>query len=76
MANLIHPHLLIYDLFCRSKSEQIRFLQIGTNDGAQSDFLRSRALRYNFTGVLVEPSPIYIEEAKVNYQGRDGFYWE
>lgn len=72
-AKIIHPHLLIYDLFARSKSEQITFLQVGTNDGCQSDFLRSRALRYNYSGVLIEPHPHYLNLAIENYQGNKNF---
>jgi FkbM family methyltransferase len=48
-----------------------RFIEIGSNDGAQHDHLRSFILKREWTGVMVEPVPYVFERLKENYGSVD-----
>jgi FkbM family methyltransferase len=45
------------------------FVEIGSNDGEQHDFLRPHVLASNWTGVMVEPVPYVFERLRRNYGG-------
>lgn len=45
------------------------FIQIGANDGAQHDPLRTTILKQRWHGVLVEPVPFVFDRLQLYYQG-------
>ena len=47
------------------------FVEIGSNDGEQHDFLRPHILASDWTGVMVEPVPYVFERLQRNYAGID-----
>lgn len=47
----------------------LSFVQIGANDGIDSDFVRDVVFRYGWVGVLVEPIPAVMQQLKKNYEG-------
>ncbi len=52
-------------------NKQVRFVQVGSNDGLSNDPLREYILRDQWTGILVEPVPYLYERLKVNYAGHE-----
>lgn len=47
------------------------FIEIGSNDGEQQDFLRPQILAKRWRGVMVEPVPHVFERLRRNYAGLD-----
>lgn len=63
--------------FLQSKiGKSLTFIQIGVNDGINSDFVRKRVLNHAWTGLLIEPHPSYFKMAQEAYAGYEGVYWE
>lgn len=63
------------DAILANKAE-VRFIQVGANDGKNADFIRMRVIEHGWGGVLIEPHPAYIREAKKNYGDFGGLIWE
>ena len=59
------------DRFSRSM-QQVRFVQIGANDGLHNDPVREFIVRDRWEGVLIEPLPEVFELLKRNYAGQRG----
>lgn len=51
-------------------TDKTRFIQIGSNDGAQGDPLHNLIIKGFWEGILVEPIPFLFEKLKENYAGR------
>lgn len=51
--------------------EQIRYVQVGSNDASSNDPLRPFVLQHRWNGVLVEPVPHVYERLRRNYAHRD-----
>jgi FkbM family methyltransferase len=47
--------------------KDVRFIQIGSNDGMSGDPIFEYIVKNNWTGVLVEPVPYLYEKLKLNY---------
>lgn len=48
---------------------QLKFIEIGANDGITFDPLYKFIRKFNWKGILVEPHPYYFDQLKKNYQG-------
>lgn len=57
----------VLNAFSRAKGGQVRFLQIGANDGLARDPVREFVVRDRWSGVLVEPSPASFSRLQSNY---------
>lgn len=53
-----------------SKLTDVFFVQIGANDGVSFDPIHDLVLRYNWSGILVEPGAEAFDALKHNYSGR------
>jgi hypothetical protein len=51
------------DALFASRSD-IKFVQVGVNDAKNADFIRGRAIQNDWRGLMIEPHPMYIDEAK------------
>lgn len=58
------------------RRSDVRFVQIGANDGVLEDPLREFILRHHWRGVLVEPLRHVHERLRRNYAGCDGLIFE
>jgi FkbM family methyltransferase len=58
------------------KKINARFIQVGVNDAKNDDFIRTRALKNNWQGLMIEPHPTYIKMAQHNYQYSQNMIWE
>lgn len=58
------------DEFSRELGRQVRFVQIGANDGLRNDPIREFIVRDKWAGVLVEPLPYVVDLLKRNYPAR------
>lgn len=47
--------------------KQIYFVQVGSNDGISNDPLRKKIVKYDWKGILIEPSPIPFAKLKKIY---------
>lgn len=59
------------DKFLLNYSEtykEIKFIQIGANDGASFDPVYKFVKKYNWSGILIEPLQPYFDELKRNYE--------
>lgn len=76
-ASLRGP-VIVFDRFRNLALEQapVFFLQIGANDGDQSDPICQFVKRYKWRGILVEPVPQYFEALKINYAHLSGLVFE
>lgn len=54
-----------HELTCNTRQ---KFIQIGTNDGIQSDWLRPLVIQGQWSGMMIEPHPEYFRQAKDNYR--------
>jgi FkbM family methyltransferase len=52
--------------------ENLRFLQIGANDGIRADPIRQKVLDHHWSGLLVEPVPALFAALQKNYAGYAG----
>src|SRR5687768_9883737 len=52
-----------------SQVKQVKFVQIGSNDGLGSDPLRQFIIRDHWKGILVEPLPDTFRKLLKNYEG-------
>ena len=59
-----------------ANKKNVNFIQVGANDGVNADFLRVRALEYGWSGILIEPHPVYFNLAKIAYGNSPLFAWE
>ena len=59
------------DLYFSRISKDFFFVQIGANDGQTEDLLHPYILKYNLSGLLVEPQKDIFEKLKQTYAGRD-----
>lgn len=50
------------------KNGDVRFIQIGANDGLRNDPVREFIVNYNWKGTLVEPLPAIFKELLKNYR--------
>jgi len=66
---------LWFKLFSKSK-KNIRFVQIGANDGVKNDPIHAYIRQQGWQGVLVEPIPAIFEELKQNYEGVPNLIFE
>lgn len=64
--NIENPVISFIDSHFAGKAN-VRFIQVGTNDAVNADFLRPRVLAYGWSGILIEPHPTYFDMAKVAY---------
>lgn len=55
------------DKFSKANRGQLKFIQVGANDGLRQDVLRRFILRGKWKGVLIEPLPPVFELLKANY---------
>jgi len=60
----------LIDAFAETYPDAV-FVEIGSNDGEQHDFLRAHILSRNWTGVMVEPVPYVFERLARNYRHVD-----
>lgn len=57
------------------ENEIKKFIQIGVNDGVQSDWFREFILKNNWHGLMIEPHPLYIKEAIQSYSHINNLTW-
>jgi FkbM family methyltransferase len=70
--------VIVHDSLQRlaSRNQSVFFLQIGANDGDQSDPLRHFVHKSGWRGILVEPVPLYYNALKTNYAESEGLIFE
>jgi FkbM family methyltransferase len=56
-----------FDQFSRSHGRQVRFIQVGANDGLRNDPVREFIVRDRWQGLLIEPLPTVFALLKDNY---------
>ena len=65
----------IYDLalhyLLSRRGENLKFIEVGANDGSFADPLRAYIVKYPWTGVLVEPQPDVFNRLRANYAGTE-----
>jgi len=54
--------------FSKISSNDFFFIQIGANDGKRDDPIYEFVIKYNLSGILVEPQKIVIKELRKNYK--------
>lgn len=54
----------------------VYFVEIGANDGEAGDPIYRRAIRYQWSGLLVEPIPDYFRRLQENYEGNPNVRFE
>lgn len=59
-----------------SKKEKLIFVEIGANDGVNSDKLHPYIASGAIKGILVEPQPDVFERLKANYKETSGLHFE
>ncbi len=59
-----------------NKSDKPFFIQIGANNGVTNDPLYKFIIKYNLSGILVEPVPHLFDQLKRNYGNRKGLFFE
>ncbi len=65
------------DVFFRLLSKKnVRFVQIGANDGIKNDPVHSFIKKYKWTGILVEPIPELMDKLKNAYHGVNGLIFD
>ena len=67
LEKVIRDHCDIYN---------IRFIQVGANDGFRGDPIRRMVQKYNWSGILIEPLPDIYEKLKENYKDQEGLIFE
>lgn len=67
---------LIPSTLKRIGKKDIFFVEIGANDGVTNDYLFKYVLKYNWSGVYVEPQKDVFEKLVENLKGRDNLYFE
>lgn len=67
--------MALFKKFFRDR-RNLKFVQIGANDGIQADFVRERVKKFKWTGVLVEPIPYVFEKLIKNYRKCEGLIFE
>lgn len=65
---------LILELVQRKKD--IRFCEVGANDGVSDDPLHKWIVEYGFSGLLIEPQPEVFKRLKNNYRGNGNLLFE
>lgn len=67
-----YKQLSLFDLsvtlMMRAQGSNIRFVQIGANDGVFGDSISRYALNYPWEGILVEPQPEVFKKLVANYK--------
>ncbi|MBV9869987.1 MAG: FkbM family methyltransferase, partial [Frankiaceae bacterium] len=66
-----HPLTAVLDALDAS-TDNVTFIQIGSNDGDRDDPLRQFILAGQWSGLMVEPIPDLYERLSDNYRGRPG----
>ena len=56
--------------------EDFFFVQVGSHDGVSFDPINEFILKYNWSGVLIEPITDFFELLVENYKGRDNLIFE
>jgi FkbM family methyltransferase len=56
--------------------KKVNFIQVGCNDGMNSDFMRPRVKSFGWSGILIEPHPKYIALAREAYGDCQTVAWE
>lgn len=73
-----YTQLSIFDLaiilMMRAQGNQVRFVQIGANDGVYGDSISRYAFKYPWQGILVEPQPDIFKKLVENYRSAPGRY--
>ena len=73
---LAFDQLRVFDLavvaLMRAKGQNLKFVQVGANDGIYGDSISRYALKYPWQGLLVEPQPDVFERLKNNYANAPG----
>ena len=65
-------HVLSKYLINKNKESDVFFIQIGTFDGIECDPLRKYLLKYNWTGLMMEPQPGPFKRLENEYATRKG----
>ena len=60
----------ILDAFAQSCPAPIRLVQVGANDGKLADPVYPHIVAGNWTGMLIEPHPVYFEELQARHADR------
>jgi len=68
ISNLRFQHFLTL-YFSKISTDKFFFIQIGANDGKTADHIYKFILKYNLSGILVEPQEDAFEKLKNNYSG-------
>jgi len=74
-----HPRRWNFDIVhsYAELKKNVRFIQIGSNNGISNDPLHDHIVKYKWEGILVEPVPYLFEDLKVNYEKiKDRFIFE
>lgn len=61
------PIYEVLDSYSKKMNRNVRFLQIGANDGLRNDPIREFIVRDDWNGIFVEPVPYAFDELKRNY---------
>ncbi len=74
-----HPKRWSFDIvkaYADSKPN-VRFIQVGSNNGVSNDPIHKHIISYKWTGILVEPVPYLFEDLKSNYSSiKERFVFE
>jgi FkbM family methyltransferase len=52
------------------------FIQVGAHDGVHQDPIHDFILKYDWSGILIEPVPDYFELLVENYENKEGLIFE
>ena len=66
----------VFNVFDLLSKKQVKFIQIGANDGQLNDPIYPYIKQGKFKGILVEPLPPLFEKLKQTYKGIDGLVFE
>jgi FkbM family methyltransferase len=66
---------LLINKVCKNKP-QLKFIQIGANDGISCDPIHEFVKKYNWNGVLIEPEPKVFKLLQKNYIDNDNLIFE
>jgi FkbM family methyltransferase len=62
---------LLFDALAATRGADVRFVQVGANDGLTKDPVRPYALKYGWYGIAIEPVGMFFEQLTANYAHTD-----
>jgi FkbM family methyltransferase len=70
------PVAQVFFAFMSVNKPNLRFIQVGANDGIANDPIRWYVFKHGWHGILIEPQPVIFKQLQENYKGTEGLIFE